>query len=71
MSKYYERVQLGLCGSCGNPSDGNSRCEKCREKNRVRLKERYNKRKLLGLCLQRVGSRVDSQSKTLWQICTL
>lgn len=51
MSKYSDRVQLGLCGSCGNPADGNSRCEKCREKNRVRLKERYNKRKSLGLCV--------------------
>lgn len=51
MSKYSERVQLGLCVACGKPSNGYSKCEECRIKERARNKKRYEKRKSSGLCV--------------------
>ena len=43
--KYRRNRELGLCVICGNPSDGFSRCIRCRKKENDRERVRKHERK--------------------------
>ena len=45
MRSWARRREAGLCAECGEKADGSTRCAAHREENRVRSRERYQKKK--------------------------
>lgn len=48
---YEERKAAGLCVVCEEPSQGNTKCEACKQKERGRREQRLEERKANGICV--------------------
>lgn len=69
MQRYYYYKENDLCVDCGFPIDNETmRCSDCREKQRIRQKERRKKLRESGMC-QQCGKNVVNPGYTLCHKC--
>lgn len=64
------RAANGLCVQCGSTGllPGFTRCEKCKEYNRIKYRQKYNNRKIQKVCVK-CGNSLDREGSICSKCC--
>lgn len=54
--RYADRIARGLCGACGEKSDGGTKCPTCRDNDKLARDARLAARKVFGQCVSCPGT---------------